>query len=104
MSNKSEPMAWITNNALNALKIGQADLATVSPQETQMFTNALYLHPAPALTAELRAELLEALAIGERAVDHDLAVSILSKDECSDEWRSRYFKIRESITKLTNTG
>ena len=32
--------------------------------ETQMFTNALYLHPAPALPADLKAELIECLKMG----------------------------------------
>jgi hypothetical protein len=102
MSNKSEPVAWINNSALRTLKIGLADLATVSPQETQMFTNALYLHPAPALTAELKAELIECLKMGLTAQMYVHGTEHKSPNFIKEIYCGREDRIQSAITKLTN--
>ena len=99
---QARPVAWINNSALHTLKIGLADLATVSPQETQMFANALYLHPAPALTAELKAELIECLKMGLTAQMYVHGTERKSPNFIKEVYFERQDKIQAAITKLTN--
>jgi hypothetical protein len=89
----------------NCRAVSQADLATVSPQETQMFANALYLHPAPALTAELKAELLDALRVAEfhsNGIRMRLQKKLVSGSPILKAMDKQHQKVTEAVTKLTN--
>lgn len=63
--------------------------------------DTIKLTPAPALTAELKAKLLEALRIGEDQIRFEY---LLADSICKDRYRIKGEKIQAAITKLTNLG
>jgi hypothetical protein len=117
MSNKSEPVAWMNPDDDDSFKFMEhsAKLAWIEScgnncRVAKVYTVPLYTHPAPALTAELRAELIytiESLIEMNYAPESNCSCHISPPcNDCVEYSRAREVNehAKSAITKLTNLG
>jgi len=122
MSNKSEPVAWIQNAAdaidsallcsgNNCESLLKENLERDYPRRRKIIIDIISGYAgraAPALTFELKAELLEALKLGEDAADNELTDAYNADEENPCRYEvidcrtTELKKIKAAITKLTN--
>jgi hypothetical protein len=84
--------------------IGTNLLTDEQAKEMFEFCFSGYTHPAPALTAELKAELIECLKMGLAALMYVHGTERKSPNFIKEVYCERQDKIRAAITKLTNLG
>jgi hypothetical protein len=114
MSNKSEP-ARVRELATQLIKLHGETANTYGDDALWYSAAALRrcanrcenTHPAPALTAELKAEFLEVLKIGEKLLDRTEPYISYNDGYGSPaymEFKDNKRKFHAAITKLTNLG
>jgi len=103
-------MTDTTKQAEPVARLEEISVGTMHDEKKQKIVDAINAaaHPALALTAELKAELLEALNFGQDAADNDLTAAYNVAEESPGRYEvidcrtTALKKIKAAITKLTN--